>query len=396
MGISAARHAMYLVPEVTYGTTPANPPFERIRHTGTTLGLQRGSLLSDELRPDRQISDFRLGTVIVGGDISAELSYGSFDKLLEAALCGTWTPVATLTAATLSAAAADDSFSRTAGSFVTDGFVVGKKIKTTGFATGANNGTWLISIVTALKLTVTNLDGSPAAAIVLEAAGAAVTIQTTEAVLKAGTVRRSFTILRHFTDIPDGAGKPYHVSRGCEVNTLAISVNPTAIVGLTFGIVAREPELLAAPIAGQTLGAPTTTAPMDAFTGVLKENNVVCGVATEISLALDNGLEPENIVGSKFTRQPAISRTNATGSMGAYFDDSSYLEKFINETDSSMEMTFPDGAGNSYTMKIPLLNYTGGQPDASGQGSIRLTMPFQGIMDPVSLSNIIITRTPAA
>ena len=86
-----SRHSMRLTPELVYGVTPANPTFEVIRHTGTTLGLSKESLQSEELRDDRQIADFRLGARQVGGDIPFELSYGSFDTILEALLGGTWT-----------------------------------------------------------------------------------------------------------------------------------------------------------------------------------------------------------------------------------------------------------------------------------------------------------------
>ena len=87
---NGSRHSMRIVAESAYGTTPANPVFDIIRHTGTTLGLSKESLQSEELRDDRQISDFRHGAYQVGGDINVELSYGSFDKLLEAVLGGTW------------------------------------------------------------------------------------------------------------------------------------------------------------------------------------------------------------------------------------------------------------------------------------------------------------------
>ena len=87
---NGSRHSMRYVAESTYGQTPATPAFKPIRHTGTTLGLSKESLQSEEIRSDRQIADFRHGAYQVGGDINIELSYGSFDKLLEAVLCGTW------------------------------------------------------------------------------------------------------------------------------------------------------------------------------------------------------------------------------------------------------------------------------------------------------------------
>lgn len=85
-----SRHSMYLVEEATNNVTPATPAWDEMRITGTTLGLSKDSLQSGEIRKDRQISDFRLGANQVQGEINFELSYGTFDKLLESALMGTW------------------------------------------------------------------------------------------------------------------------------------------------------------------------------------------------------------------------------------------------------------------------------------------------------------------
>ena len=87
---NGSRHSMRYVAEATYGTTPATPAFKPIRHTSTTLGLSKESLQSEEIRDDRQIADFRHGAYQVGGDMNIELSFASFDDLLEATLLGTW------------------------------------------------------------------------------------------------------------------------------------------------------------------------------------------------------------------------------------------------------------------------------------------------------------------
>lgn len=393
----AARHAAHYVLESTYGTTPNTPAFKRIRHTGCTLGVQRGSLQSEELRPDRQISDFRLGAISVAGDLNTELSFESFDDFLEAVLMGTWAPKAALAAATISAANADDSFNDSANGFILAGFQVGDVIQTTGFTTPANNGTWIISSVAAGKIIVTNTDTTPAAAIVDEVAGAGHAVETSTRILKAGTVRRSFSLLRHFTDIEaTGAGEPYHLFNGVEFNTLALAVNPTAIVTANFGTLGRQGVAPSnTPPTGSTFAEAPDTAPLDAFTGALMSGITTVGEVTEFSINLENGLEVRNVVGSKFTLRPSVGRSNLTGSATVYFEDSTFLKKFLNEENTALSIELPDGEGNSYVFTVPRFKFTGGQPDVSGQGSITLAMPFQGILDPATGSNIIITKIPA-
>lgn len=80
---TGSRHSMAYIEETVYGTTPATPKFTHIRHTSTSLALTKETIQSEELRSDRQISGFKHGNKQVGGDVSIELSLGSFDDLLE-------------------------------------------------------------------------------------------------------------------------------------------------------------------------------------------------------------------------------------------------------------------------------------------------------------------------
>lgn len=308
-----SRHSMRLIPEVTYGVTPTTPVFDIIRHTGTTLGLSKEALQSEEIRDDRQIADFRHGARQVGGDINIELSYGSFDKIFEALLGGTW--------------AVD----------------------------------------------------TPSAGIDQ---------------LKAGTTRRSFTVERYFGDIQSG-DKPYHRFTGVEFNTLQLQINANAMITGTVGVVGKDMTTATAIIAGATYNPATTTSPLDSFTGTLNEDGTPIAVITEIQLNLDNGLDPRFVVGSKTTLRPSVGRSNVSGQVTAYFENSLLLDKFINETESDIEFTLPDGAGNLYTFKLPRIKYNGGQPDVQGEGPITLSMPFQALLDSSTGTNIIIERNPA-
>ncbi len=79
------------VPEATYGVTPATPTFRELRVTGGGLKLNKSTVVSDERRADRNVSDLIQTGQDWAGDFNAELSYGSFDDILEALLMGTWT-----------------------------------------------------------------------------------------------------------------------------------------------------------------------------------------------------------------------------------------------------------------------------------------------------------------
>jgi hypothetical protein len=308
---TSARHGLYYIPEVTYGVTPAaTPAFVNLRHTGTTLGISKSTHVSEELRADRQIPDFRHGTKQAAGDISFELSYGTFDAWLEAALGGTWT---------------------------------------------------------------TN-------------------------VLKAGTVRRSFSVLRQFGDITAGA-KGFHLFTGLEVGSFKLTVPTDGIVKGSFACTGKGSGLAITAPTGATLGSATTTRVFDAFTGAVTEGGTASGIVTEITLSVDNGLNPKFAIGSDTVISEAtIGRSNVTGQATVYFQNETMLEKFLNETASSLTFSLvsKDTSPNTYLFTLPRIVYNGGQPDTKGQGEIMLSIPFQCLYDSTAGTNIQITRSAGA
>lgn len=213
-------------------------------------------------------------------------------------------------------------------------------------------------------------------------------------VLKAGTTRRSFTFERYFADIA-GVDKPFHRFTGCEINTMNLSVQPDARITGTFGLIGQGMNTDTAIIAGATYANPTTTAGLDSFTGTLSEGGSQIGVVTEITLDINNGQSSRFVIGSDVSARPSIGQSVITGQIGVFFENSTLLDKFINETESSIEFTLPDAVGNSLTFELPRVKYNGGQPDVSGPGDIILTMPFQALYDPTEQTNLKITRVNA-
>lgn len=84
------RTALRIVPEVTFGVTPATPALENIRYTGESLAYAIKTAVSNEIRADRMTSDIVVVGADVSGDINVELSFLSFDTLLQGALCSSY------------------------------------------------------------------------------------------------------------------------------------------------------------------------------------------------------------------------------------------------------------------------------------------------------------------
>lgn len=87
---SGAKVVSHIIAEVTPGVTP-NGTWDTLRLTGNALTPTVNTQVSDEIT-DTRLSQGSVATSIdIGGDLTGEFSFGTFDKLLEAAFYGVWT-----------------------------------------------------------------------------------------------------------------------------------------------------------------------------------------------------------------------------------------------------------------------------------------------------------------
>ena len=198
--------------ETSFGVPPASPTMKTLRlKSGAKFDLKRDTFQSKELSTSRQVMGLTYGTRSGSGELPIEFSYGSFDDLMEACLGGTWATNVlkignvkrsfcmeqqypdinlneqntgvTITGFSLSVkpnAVVDGSFSalfkdqasvqyaddgvttmafaattitRSAGSFITDGFAVGDTVTVTGASVVGNNKNIVITTLTATVMT---------------------------------------------------------------------------------------------------------------------------------------------------------------------------------------------------------------------------------------------------
>lgn len=144
----------------------------------------------------------------------------------------------TITAATISAAAADNSFNDSGSGFVTAGFAVNDTVKVTGFTGSAANNIYsaTVTAVTAGKLTIGGTDGD---VIVDDAAGESVTITkwNTRRVAKSDLAG---TAGKHAMYIPAAAMRPSATGGCAAIAAVAISANQPDLLTLDFDATTEE------------------------------------------------------------------------------------------------------------------------------------------------------------
>lgn len=85
----SSRAQLYFLEETVWGTTPA-AALKALRFTGESLKPETDGTTSSEIRSDRQVTDWIRTGERAAGDVNFELSYGTFDNLLEGALGARW------------------------------------------------------------------------------------------------------------------------------------------------------------------------------------------------------------------------------------------------------------------------------------------------------------------
>ena len=380
----ASLHKLAYVAEATIGETPANPRFQELPDTRTTLALLLDTLATERLTGNRFPAQPRTGARTVGGEIPADLSFGAYDDFIASALQGEWIEAAegadtcTLTiggvANTLTAAG--NSFPTTNGNVTVEKVdAVGGKVKLRLVLTADGKS----SNHTLVNSNSKNIDG-----ISFEASEYADFQEN--ATIKAGDTRKSFSFLREFTDLGadnDGTRRPFLLYKGCEISTWNITATANALAKSTFTIFGLDMSDPAetAPV-GSSFKDPIRTEAFDTFSGSLEIDGQPKCLVTDYNLTINNGHAARYTVGCQSSQDAMVTQSVVDGSITAYFENMELYRKFIDETTMSLKLTLADSIGNKLVIFTPLLRILAGtQPDITGDGSITIPINFSAHED---------------
>lgn len=371
--------AVRLVSESAFGV-PSGTVYKALRQTDNSLNAKKATYQSNEIRADRMTADLRHGLKSVAGDISIELGLVTFDDLIEAAVSGNWAAV-TSGSQTMSSTTGTNTITRSAGSFVTDGFLPGDEVNITGFATGGNNGRTKLLTVTALSITVEK-------ALATDASAAGRTVEMVGKRCKTGSLVKTFHIERAFQDV-----NQFMLFKGMAVDQLKISVKPEEIITAQFSLLGKE-GTRAGVTASTGVTAAATNSPFDAFKGAIRENNAAIASISSLEINLSNGRAVKGVIGQQTPQEIMEGGQQVSGTATLYFADGVHLDKFLNETESSIDVRLDDPNGvDFHRIRIPRVKYTAGDLDNPKEGPVTVTLPFVGLYDSVSAAAIIYQRS---
>src|SRR3990167_315610 len=345
LGSDSSRTQLRIIEESTLGAVPASA-FTNLRFTGESLKYNIENDKSEEIRSDRQITDVIQMSANANGGFDGELSYNTFDMLLDAMMYSAWATELTVTATDISAATTDDSFNSVAAGF--PAFLPGSWIEVRGF-TGSvnNNGYFQVLSRTASKVTVN-------ANLVDDAAGESVTIKTTT--VRNEVTRTSFSLEKEFSDKAE-----FRVYKGMVVNgvNLGFEAGKKIPCGFTFmGVGFSAAQATAGT--GAHVAAPTTEIlnAANQVGNIYEGGTLVSGINIQkIGMSINNNLRNINAIGSLGPVDMGAGRFSLEGSFTAYLEDDALIDKFTGDTASSLAWKVEDAAGNAYIFNIPNLKF---------------------------------------
>jgi len=207
---------------------------------------------------------------------------------------------------------------------------------------------------------------------------------------KAGTTRKSFSILREFSDI---STDQFHLYTGCEVASWSLTAAANGLAKSTFTFMGRG---AAAPASvapsSSTFTAASTTEPFDTFSGEMKIDGVASCIVTDYTINVNNGLEARYAVGCEGSEDPTVSQSIVDGSLTVYLEDMTLYKKFINDQSIALSLKLMDSSSQYIRIDIPnAVISSGTQPDVTGDGAIMLPISFTAHYDSTLQSHIEVT-----
>lgn len=207
--------------------------------------------------------------------------------------------------------------------------------------------------------------------------------------LKVGVTPKFFSIEDYAADIDQA-----RVFTGCSVSSMAISLAPNQMVTTTFSMVGKDMTISGTQ---KTQDAASGAAPFDAYSGDIAIGNVASSsavaIVTGLDFTLNNSFAPTFVIGDDSAPSLEYGRAEIEGTITAYFENAALITRFLNETESELEVSVNDPTGaNAYTFLFPRIKINSADVGVDGPTSRIISMSFVALYDATEGTNLKITR----
>ena len=365
--------------ESTWGVAAGASGAQLLRRVGSNFSLKKETYESEELTSNYQRGDFRHGVRSVGGTINGELSPGTWEDFIAAAVRRAFTAVSALTGLSLTMAGSGPTYTITRGSgdFLAGGVKVGQVWRiTAGSVNAANlNKNFFILNATATVLTVMPLNG---VALVAEGPIASCTLTLpgkTSYVPTTGHTDVSFSIEHWYSDVAQS-----ELFLGCKIQQLDINLPATGLATIAAQMMGKDvttatSAYFSSPTAETTFGVTA------AVNGLLIAQNGALASITGMNVSIKGNMTAEPVVGSNTYPDILEGRVLVDGQFTALFENATIRDYFLNETEVSLALALSTGntaAADFLTISLPRIKVGGADKD-DGDKALIQTLPFTAL-----------------
>jgi len=362
---------LYYAEETDWAEDPSaqSNTLEELRFTQESLKQDTSTEESEEIRGDRQQADQVRTFLEAGGGIQFELSFASFDTLIEHALMDSFSTALGISG-TISSDDANNQFTSDTSASGPDlaDVAEGQWISVDGFTDDSLNDYWYVESTdtsgTTHKLTVRSSIS------VSETGDGDETIDGSY--IRNGTTKKSLFIEENFTDVGE-----YNYYTGMRVNEFSISFDNQSKVTGSFDFMGKEEVTDNQTSQGSGTNAANTNDVFNTSNHIPRfvEGGSVLEPVQNFDLTLTNNVRNRAILGSETSVESGVGSIDLSGSMEAYFTDQNLYKKYIDFDETSFSILSEDPAGNAYIITIFKANLTDGSENADGTDS-DVTQPF--------------------
>ena len=188
-------------------------------------------------------------------------------------------------------------------------------------------------------------------------------------VFKPGVEQPSFSLEKAFSN------GEYYVESGCKISSLGFSFGGDGELTCDVQILGCNETIDDDPISDNVTAI--TLDRLNNFQAALKIDNADVAVATELTLDIGFGLDEEGyaIGGNGFRSRINEGLLELTGSMTAFYDDDTYVQKAMNSTITALQVKLTK-SGNSLQIDLPEVLFPRKSPTIEGSAGIMQNLDY--------------------
>lgn len=203
----------------------------------------------------------------------------------------------------------------------------------------------------------------------------------------------SFGLEKHMTDL----GIFYRFAGG-RVNGLSIDMSTQSMIQATISMMAKGGIFANATIGDGSPTAPTSNSPMVTLsTLTLTEAGAAIACPTRFTFQTTNELRQKRCLGEDDISGINLGIFRVTGTLEAYFESRTYVDKLVADTATDFEITAQDADGNAYTYTFPNAKFQtlDGPANTGRSQDLMQTLGWTAYKDPSSGITMRIERAAA-